>query len=160
MCREHRKLRVRHSSCINTCIRWQHGNKWLENNHLSDKSEATVKSISVRYVIEILMEHGIHCLPCSYTNDVIGLLPQQIRRHIDFKVTSSGRHSDKVLRTTVGYSLVAMVTHLTYNSRGEWHTVYVMLLSNYKYCMSCSSRLMSEMLPEMHIVEKYFFSNI
>ena len=32
--------------------------------------------------------------------------------------------------------MVAMVTdllcHLTYNSRGAWHTVYAMLLSNYK----------------------------
>ena len=46
-------------------------------------------------------------------------------------VKSSGCHSVKVLSTTFGYSLVAVVTdmycHLTYNSRGAWHTVYAML---------------------------------
>ena len=44
--------------------------------------------------------------------------------------------SAKVLRTTVGNSIAAMVTdlsrHLTYNLRGAWHTVYAMLLSNYR----------------------------
>ena len=39
------------------------------------KSEVTNERISVCYVIEKLMEHGIHCLPCSYTNDVMDLLP-------------------------------------------------------------------------------------
>ena len=39
------------------------------------KSEVTVERISMCDVIEKLMEHGIHCLPCSYTNDVIYLLP-------------------------------------------------------------------------------------
>ena len=39
------------------------------------KSEVTVENISVCNVIEKLMEHGIHCLPCSGTNDVIDLLP-------------------------------------------------------------------------------------
>ena len=38
-------------------------------------SEVTVERISVCNVIEKLIEHGIHCLPCSYTNDVIYLLP-------------------------------------------------------------------------------------
>ena len=41
-------------------------------------------------------------------------------------VMSSGCHSAKVLSTTVGNSIVAMVTdlwhHLTYNLRGAWHT--------------------------------------
>ena len=38
------------------------------------KSKVTVERISVYIVIEKLMEHGIRCLPCSYTNDDIDLL--------------------------------------------------------------------------------------
>ena len=38
-------------------------------------SEVTVERISVCNVIEKWMEHGIHCLPCSYTNDIIDMLP-------------------------------------------------------------------------------------
>ena len=38
------------------------------------KSEVTAERISVYDVTEKLMEHGVHCLPCSYTNDVIDLL--------------------------------------------------------------------------------------
>ena len=55
---------------------------------------------------------------------------------IDFKVTSSGCHSVKVLSTKVVYSVVAMETdlcfHLTHDTRGAWQTMYDMLLSNYK----------------------------
>ena len=70
---------------------------------------------------------GIHCLPCSYINDVIDLLPQQLWRHIDFKVTLSECHLVKDLSTTVGYSLVVMVTdlcrHLTYDKwNGTWNS--------------------------------------
>ena len=39
------------------------------------KSEVTVERISFCNVSEKLMEQGNHCLPCSYTNDVIDLLP-------------------------------------------------------------------------------------
>ena len=39
------------------------------------KSEVSGERISVCNVIENLVEHGIHCLPCSYTNDVINILP-------------------------------------------------------------------------------------
>ena len=39
------------------------------------KSEVTVEKISVCNDTEKVMEHGIHCLPFSYTNDVIDLLP-------------------------------------------------------------------------------------
>ena len=40
----------------------------------SRKAEATVERISVCNVIEKIMEHGIHCLPYSYTyDDVIHL---------------------------------------------------------------------------------------
>ena len=38
------------------------------------KSEITVERISVCNVIEKLMEHGIYCLLCCYTNDIIDLL--------------------------------------------------------------------------------------
>ena len=69
-----------------------------------------VERFSVCNVTEKLMEDGIHCLPCSYTIDIIDLLPQQLRRHIDFKVTSSRCHSFKKLSLTFGHSLVAMVT--------------------------------------------------
>ena len=50
------------------------------------KSEVFVERISVCNVIEKFMEHSIHCLSCSYNNDVIDLLSQQLLRHIDFKV--------------------------------------------------------------------------
>ena len=38
------------------------------------KSEVSIKIISVCNVVENLAEHGIHCLPCSYTNDAIDML--------------------------------------------------------------------------------------
>ena len=38
------------------------------------KSEVSVGRISVCNVIDKLMEHDIHCLPCFYTNDFIELL--------------------------------------------------------------------------------------
>ena len=38
------------------------------------KSGATIERISVCNATEILMEHGIHCLPCSSSNDIIDLL--------------------------------------------------------------------------------------
>ena len=83
------------------------------------KFEVSVERISVCNVIEKLMEHGIHCLPCFYTRDIISLFRKQLGPHIDFKVTSLGCHFVKVLSTTVGYSLVAMVTdlchHLTFD---------------------------------------------
>ena len=62
---------------------------------------------------------------------------------------SLGCHSVKVLSTTVGYSLVAVITelccHLTYDSRGAWHRVYAMLLS------------ICETLPEIQTMEKCDF---
>ena len=39
------------------------------------KSEVSIERISVYDVIENLLQHGIHCLPCSYTNEVIDMLP-------------------------------------------------------------------------------------
>ena len=39
------------------------------------KSEVSVERISVCNVIENLALHGLHSLPCSYTNDLIDMLP-------------------------------------------------------------------------------------
>ena len=59
-----------------------------------------------------------------------------IKQQQEIKVSSSGCHSAKVLSTTDGCFLVAMVSNLCrhhiYNSRGAWHTLYAILLSNYK----------------------------
>ena len=55
-----------------------------------------------------------------------------------------------MLSTIICYSVaveIALCRHLTYNSRGAWHTLYAMLLSNY----------LSEMLPKMHTMEKCDF---
>ena len=40
-------------------------------------SEVSVQRISVCNATEKLAEHGIHCLPCSGTNEVIYLLPSK-----------------------------------------------------------------------------------
>ena len=45
----------------------------LKKNICVRKSEVSMKRISGFNVIENLMEHGIHCLPSSYTNDVINV---------------------------------------------------------------------------------------
>ena len=47
----------------------------LRKNICDRKSEVSVERNSVCHEIEHLMEHGIHCLTCAYTNDVIDLLP-------------------------------------------------------------------------------------
>ena len=95
-----------------------------------------VERISVCNVTEKLVEHGIYSLPCYYTSNAIDFFLLQLRRPTDVTVTSLGCHSAKVLSTTVGNLIIAMVTDLrralTYNSRGAWHTVYAMLPSNYK----------------------------
>ena len=68
-------------------------------------------------------------------------------------MTSSGCHTVKVLNSTVGYFLVAMVPdllyHFSYNSTGEWHI----------QCMPCSSQIINEILPESHTMEKTYFFN-
>ena len=50
----------------------------LRKNICLRKSEVSVERISVCNVVEILEEHGIHCLPGSYTSDVIYMLPKQL----------------------------------------------------------------------------------
>ena len=39
------------------------------------ESEVSVERISVCNVNKNLVEHDIHCLPCSYTNGVKDMLP-------------------------------------------------------------------------------------
>ena len=46
-----------------------------ELNDLFQKSEVSVERISVCNVNENLTEHGIHCLPCSYPNNAMDMLP-------------------------------------------------------------------------------------
>ena len=58
------------------------------------------------------VDHGIHCLPFSQTNDVIDPLPKQLLRRIDFTMTSLGCNSAKVLKKTIGNSIVAIVLDL------------------------------------------------
>ena len=65
---------------------------------------------------------------------------------------SSGSHSVKVPSTTIGYSLVAMVTDLCYV------VISLMILGEHGIqCMPCSSQLISETLPEIQTVAKYDF---
>ena len=42
------------------------------------QSEVSVEKVSVCNVIENLTEHDIYCLPCSYNNGVINMLPLQV----------------------------------------------------------------------------------
>ena len=46
----------------------------LKKNICLRKSEVCVERISVCHVVENLEEHGIHCQPCSCSNDVINIL--------------------------------------------------------------------------------------
>ena len=68
-----------------------------------------------------------------------------------------------VLRAQVCSSIVAMVTdlwcHLTHDSRGAWHTVYSLIIREEHgiQCMPLSSQIISEMLLEIHIMEKVNF---
>ena len=68
----------------------------------------------VSNVIEKFVEHGMHCLPCSYANDILDLSSWQLWCHIDAKMTSSWRYSAKGHSKTFDSSIVAMVTYL-------WH---------------------------------------
>ena len=45
-----------------------------EKHFCLSKSEVSVERVSVCNFVENLVEHGIHCLQYSYTNDVIDLL--------------------------------------------------------------------------------------
>ena len=75
--------------------------------------------------------NDLRTMICSNTNNVIVLVPKQLRVRVDFKETSSSHHSAKVLCTMGVISMVAIETDLwsriTYNLRRVWHTVYVML---------------------------------
>ena len=71
-------------------------------------------------------------------------------------MTSSGCYSVKVLSATVDYFLVAMVRdlfrHLIHESRRAWYS-----LEHCIQCMPYSSRIISELLPEIHTMEKCDF---
>ena len=47
----------------------------LRKLFLWENLKGLLKKFSVCTVIEDLAEHGIHCLQCFYTNDVINILP-------------------------------------------------------------------------------------
>ena len=50
------------------------GIKRREKNYLFEKNlNFMLKRKTVSNVIEKMVAHGIHCLPCSFTNDVIDL---------------------------------------------------------------------------------------
>ena len=88
------------------------------------KSQVSAKRILVFNVIEKLAEHGIHSLPCSYTNDIMDLLPHVM---VISKLYVPGCHSAKVLSTIVSNSLATMVQICDIIDIGAWHTVYAML---------------------------------
>ena len=50
----------------------KHGITLLEKNISKTKSEDSAEKF-LAYIIEKLAEHGMYCLPCSYTSDVIDL---------------------------------------------------------------------------------------
>ena len=83
-------------------------------------------------------------------------------------VTSSVCHSAKILSTKVGYSLIAMVTYLHvvisliirggHGIQCTYLHVHVCYLTyDSRGSMACSSLIISEMLPEIHIMEKCDF---
>ena len=47
------------------------------------RSEVSIERVSACNANENLMEHGLHCLPCYETNDVIYLLPKQVTVQIN-----------------------------------------------------------------------------
>ena len=61
-------------------------------------------------------------------------------------MTSSGCHSVKLLSTTVGYSLAAMVTDLCRHIIYDWRDVW-----------PCFSRMIREMLAKILSIEKFDF---
>ena len=67
---------------------------------------------TVSNVIEKLVEHGIHCLPCSYTNYVINnIVIATMTSHCQSGVTAEP-HSAKGLCKTFDYFVVAVVIDL------------------------------------------------
>ena len=67
---------------------------------------------TVSNVIEKLVEHGIHCLPCSYTNYVINnIVIATMTSHCQTDVTTEP-HSAKGLCRTFHYFVVAVVIDL------------------------------------------------
>ena len=69
-----------------------------------------------------------------------------------FKVTSWECHSVKILNPTVGYSIVAMQQIFGVISLIIWKEQGIQ-------CMPCSSQIISEIIPEIHTMEKRFSKN-
>ena len=73
------KLKTANSDTdTDTCTRAttkSNGSNDLRKLFVLRKCEVSVERISVCNVTEKLEEHVIHCLPCSYTNVVINMLP-------------------------------------------------------------------------------------
>ena len=86
-----------------------------------------------------------------------GTTPKWLKSCLEYILSLIGRGCDQSISDVteiipVCNSIVAMVAgllcHLAYNLRIAWHTVYAMLLSNYKYdiqCMPCSSQIIRKM---------------
>ena len=67
---------------------------------------------TVSNVVEKLVEHGIHCLPCSYTNYVINnIIKATMTSHCQSDVTAEP-HSAKGLCKTFDNFVVAIVIDL------------------------------------------------
>ena len=49
----------------------EHGICWCSNSH-NVAPQVAQQNVSI---VAHTREHGIHCLPCSYTNDIIDQLP-------------------------------------------------------------------------------------
>ena len=54
----------------------------LRKNVCLRKSDVSYETISVCNIIENFAEHGIHCLPCSYTNDVINVAVKTVTSYV------------------------------------------------------------------------------
>ena len=76
-------------------------------------------------------EHGIQCMPCS-SQIISEILPEiQTMQISDFfkpMIYFFFQTYDLFFQTYDLFDL--FYCHLTYDSRGAWHTVYAMLLSN------------------------------
>ena len=67
------------------------------------------------------------------------LLPYQLRVHTDVRMKSSRLHCAKIVTTTVGHSIVIVVTDL-------WRHLIHNLREHGIQCMLCYSRILSELV--------------
>ena len=113
-----------------------------------------ITKISEAYLIEKLIQHGIYCLPCSYTNDVKYIIT--IHAHIATMTPYCFQSDDLGMPLSQGtehnswLSLVAVVTDLCLIS-------FIIRGAHSIQCMPCSSGIIGEMLPEIHSTENCNF---